>query len=180
MSNNDRDDNVVDFPGGLDPAQFRVSGTDSKGHTSRIWVNLQPMHVQTIDILTQSGKFPYRTRGDFLRHSVMKHIHWLERIHQPLNSITGALDAMNALLRDAEFRMEFTEYIARLTKQIEALVDEGDITAARKLLLETLRHVESMPEGYWRDKYSKTIRDKNKRLLEEMPTASLLCFGGEE
>jgi hypothetical protein len=176
----ERDDNVVEFPGNLDPAQFRVSGTDSKGHTSRIWVNLQPMHVQTIDILTQSGKFPYRTRGDFLRHAVIKHIHWLERIEKPLNSITGALDAMNALLRDAEFRMEFTEYIARLTKQIEALVDEGDVVAARKLLLESLRLVETMPEGYWKDKYTKTIREKNKRLLEEMPKASLINFNGEE
>jgi hypothetical protein len=179
MAERDRNDNVLEFPGDLDPAQFRVSGTDSKGHTSRVWANMQPMHVQTMDILLQCRKFPYRTRGDFIRHAVVRHIHWLEKIHRPVNSVTGALDAMNALLRDAEFRMEFTEYIARLTKQIDALVDEGDEVAARKLLLESLRLVDTMPEGYWRDKYGKTMKEKNKRLLENMPTASLMNFNGE-
>jgi hypothetical protein len=172
--------NIVEFPGGLDPAQFRVSGVDSKGHTNRIWASLQPMHVQTIDILVQSKKFPYRTRGDFVRHAIIRHIHWLEKIYKPLNSVTGALDAMNALLRDAEFRAEFTEYLGRLNKQIKSLVTEGDEQAARRLLLETLRCIETMPEGYWRDKYMAAIRDEHKSLLESMPKASLFTFGGDE
>jgi len=174
------DDNVVEFPGGLDPAQFRVSGVDSKGHTQRVWASVQPMHVQTMDILIQSKKFPYRTRGDFIRHALIRHIHWLEKIHRPINSVTGALDAMNALLRDAEFRAEFTEYLGRLNKQIKALVKENDEPAARRLLLETLRCVESMPEGYWRDKYAVAIREEHKDLLGSMPKASFFNFGAEE
>ena len=171
-----QDENIVEFPGGLDPAQFRVSGTDTKGHTQRIWVNVQPMHAQMLDVMAQSGKFPYRNRGDLLRHALVRHFHWLERIHKPINSVTGALDAMNALLRENEFRMEFKDYVTRLTKQVEALVDEGDDAAARKLLLETLRHIESMPDGYWKDKYTREVRSKNRRLLENMPKASLLNF----
>lgn len=177
---NQDDDNIVEFPGDLDPAQFRVSGTDTKGHYDRVWVNLQPMHVQTLDILSKSGKFPYRNRGDIMRHALVRHIHWLERIHKPVNSVTGALDAMNALLRDAEFRQEFTEYLTKLNKQIEAFVDEGDVPAARKLLLETLRHVETMPEGYWKTKYQKSITEKHKRLLEDLPRASLFRIGGSD
>lgn len=176
---NQDDDNVIEFPGNLDPAQFRVSGTDTKGHYERVWVNMQPMHVMTIDAMSAAGKFPYRNRGDIIRHATVRHIHWLERIHQPVNSVTGALDAMNALLRDAEFRQEFTEYISKLNKQIEAFVDEDDLPAARKLLLETLRHIESMPEGYWKTKYKKTIEEKHKRILEDLPKASLFSFGGE-
>jgi hypothetical protein len=34
-----------------------------------------------------------------------------------------------------------------------------------------------MPDGYWKTKYSNTIREKNKRLLDDMPMASLLKFG---
>lgn len=176
-----KEENIVDFPGGLDPAQFRVTGTDTKGHTQRIWVNVQPMHAQMLDVMAQSGKFPYRNRGDLLRHALVRHFHWLERIHQPLNSVTGALDAMNALLRENEFRMEFKDYVTRLTKQIEQLVDEGDIVAARKLLLETLRNIESMPDGYWKDKYSTEVRKRNKDILTNLPKANLLSFdGGEE
>jgi hypothetical protein len=176
---NQDDDNIVEFPGDLDPAQFRVSGTDTKGHTERIWINFQPMHVQTMDILSKNGKFPFRNRGDLVRHAVVREFHWLERIHKPVNSVTGALDAMNALLRDAEFRQEFTEYLGKLNKQIEAFVDEGDVPAARKLLLETLRHVETMPEGYWKTKYQKAITEKHKRLLEDLPKASLFRVGDE-
>lgn len=176
-SRTDEDDNVYELPSGLDPAQFRVPSVDSKGHSVRAWVSLQPMHLQTVDILCQSKKFPYRTRGDFIRHAVVRHIHWLEKIYKPMASVTGALDAMNALLRDAEFRSEFTEYIAKLNKQIISLEREGDEQAARRLLLETLRCVETMPDGYWRDKYLATIREDHKALLETMPKASLLKFG---
>jgi hypothetical protein len=179
-SRGEEESNVVDFPGGLDPSQFRVSGVDSKGHTTRIWASVQPMHAQTIDILIQSKKFPYRTRGDFIRHAIVRHIHWLEKIYKPLNSVTGALDAMNALLRDAEFRAEFTEYLGRLNKQIKEMVAEGDISAARRLLLETIRCVETMPEGYWRDKYATAIREEHKDLLENMPRASFATFGEEK
>lgn len=178
-SRDEDDTNVVEFPGGLDPAQFRVSSVDSKGHSIRAWASLQPMHLQTIDVLVQSKKFPYRTRGDLLRHAIIRHIHWLEKIYKPLNSVTGALDAMNALLRDAEFRQEFTEYLGRLNKQIESLVSEGDESAARRLLLETLRCVEEMPEGYWKDKYQAAIREKHKKLLGSMPKASLFNFREE-
>lgn len=177
---NQDDDNIVEFPGDLDPAQFRVSGTDTKGHTDRIWINFQPMHVQTMDILARCGKFPFRNRGDLLRHAAVREFHWLERIHKPVNSVTGALDAMNALLRDAEFRQEFTEYLGKLNKQIEAFQDEGDVPAARKLLLETLRHVETMPEGYWKTKYQTAIKEKHKRILDDLPRASLYQMGGME
>lgn len=176
---NDEESNVVEFPGGLDPAQFRVSGVDSKGHTTRVWASTQPMHKQTLDIIVQSKKFPYRTTGDLIRHALVRHIHWLEKIHKPLSSVTGALDAMNALLRDAEFRAEFTEYLGRLNKQIKEMVAEGDVPAARRLLLETLRCVDTMPEGYWRDKYIAAIREQHKDLLENMPKASFANFGEE-
>lgn len=173
------DDNVVEFPGGLEPAQFRVPSVDSKGHTVRAWASVQPMHLQTIDILVQSKKFPYRTRGDFIRHALVRHIHWLEKIYQPLNSVTGALDAMNALLRDAEFRQEFREFFGKLKKQIKSLIAEGDEQAARKLVLEVMRCIADMPDGYWRDKYTAEVNEEFKELLDSMPKASLFTFGGE-
>lgn len=182
MPNRDNADNLVEFPGDLDPAQFRVSGTDSKGHTARVWANIQPMHVNTLDILLQSAKFPYRTRGDLIRHALIRHIHWLEGIHQPLNSVTGAIDAMNAMLRDAEFRAEFVEMIGKIVKQVEGLVSEDDIPAARRLLLGIMRSVSTMPDGYWKDKYEKTLKEHPVcvKLLENMPNASLSSFKQEE
>jgi len=160
-------DKVVDFPGELDPAQFRVSGTDIKGHTKRIWTNLQPMHVHMMDVLSNpGGKFPYRNRGDFNRHAIVRHLHFLERIHQPVNSITGALDAMNAVLREAEFRLEFETFINKMVKLINDLVDAGDTLAARTLVLDIVHKVNTMPEGFWKDKYFKTIVEKTKRVLD--------------
>uniref|UniRef100_A0A6M3XWQ3 Uncharacterized protein n=1 Tax=viral metagenome TaxID=1070528 RepID=A0A6M3XWQ3_9ZZZZ len=172
-------DNVVEFPGDLDPAQFRISATDTKGHTARKWYNIQPMHSQMMAVLMEAKKFPYRTIGEFTRHAIVRHIHWLESIHQPIKSVTGALDASNAVLRDMEFRSEFKYFIEKLDKQVNILVDEGDIGAARKLVLEVLRHIEDMPEGYWRDKYLGQIRKGHAKLLEGAPKASLLAFSEE-
>jgi hypothetical protein len=175
------DDNVIEFPGGLDANQFRVSGSDSKGHFQRIWVNFQPMHVHMADVLSGSGKFPYRNRGDLIRHGVVRHFHWLEKIHRPVNSVTGALDAMNAVLREAEFRLEFETFINKMVKMVDDLVEAGDGTAARKLVLEVLRKVQDMPEGYWKDKYIKTIYDKSKRILkEDLPMLSAESLFGTE
>ena len=173
-------DNVVDFPGELDPAQFRVSGTDSKGHFQRVWVNLQPMHVHMADVLSSNTqRFPYRNRGDLIRHALIRHFHYLERIEKPVNSVTGALDAMNSVLRESEFRLEFENFITKMIKLIEELVDAGDEMAARKLVLDVLRKVQTMPEGYWKEKYYKTITDKTKRLLDEIPKAEVHALFGD-
>lgn len=182
MGNRDDADNLVEFPGDLDPAQFRVSGTDSKGHSNRVWANIQPVHLNAIDILVQSNNFPYRTRGDLIRHALIRHMHWLERIHKPLNSVTGAVNAMNAMLRDAEFRSEFVEMIGKIVKQVEDLVNEEDIPAARKLLLNIMRELATMPDGYWKDKYEKTLREHPvcMKILQNLPNASLSSFGKEE
>ena len=177
MPNND---NVVEFPGDLDSAQFRISATDTKGHTVRKWFNIQPMYAQMMDVILESKKFPLRTTGDFVRHAIVRYIHWLESIHKPMKSVTGALDASNAVLRDIEFRAEFKHFIEKLDKQVDILVDEGDIGAARKLVLEVLRNIEDMPDGYWRDKYLFQIRKGQEKLLLGAPKASLLAFNAEE
>lgn len=159
----------------LDPAQFRVAGTDTKGHSARVWTNVQPMHLQTIDILIQSGKFPYRSRGDLIRHALVRHIHWLEDINKPIRSVTGAVDAILTVLRDAEFRSEFSETIERVVQRAQELLSEGDLHAAQKLVLETLRNVRSMPDGYWRNKYEKAILENPTcaKLISEAPRASM-------
>lgn len=167
-------ENVVEFPGApeLDASQFRVPGTDIRGHTKRIWTNFQPMHVHMMDVLSvPGGKFPYRNRGDFLRHAAVRHFHYLERIDKPLNSMTGAMDAMNTVLREAEFRHEYDNFINKMMKVINDLVDAGDELQAKKVVLEILREVGTMPDGYWKEKYYKSITDKTRRLLDSLELA---------
>jgi len=173
-------DNVVDFPEGLDPAQFRVSGTDTKGHYQKVWVNLQPMHVHMIDVhSSDSTKIPYRNRGDFLRHSIVRHLHWIERIARPVNSVTGAADAISAIMREIEFRMEFENGLQKLSKIVNELVDRGDEVEAQRLVLDVLREVNKMPEGYWKSKYRAVINEKNKKLLDSIPMATVEELFGE-
>jgi hypothetical protein len=135
------------------------------------------MHAQTIDVLAQCGKFPYRNRGDLVRHALIRHLHWLERIHKPINSVTGALDAMNALLRENEFHLEMREFFNALAKQIDDLMKHQEQPAARRLLLRTIRSIEGMPDSYWKDRYLTTLQTQHRDLLATMPKASLLDFG---
>jgi len=61
----------------LKPESFRVGGSDAKGHNVRMFFRTQPGHGHQCDSIIQSKIFPYRRKGDLLRHALHRHLQWL-------------------------------------------------------------------------------------------------------
>jgi hypothetical protein len=157
---------------GLDPAQFRVPASDAKGHSLRFFFRAQPGHGKALESIIQSKKFPYRTKGDMLRHAFVRHLRWLDSIeHVP--SVTAEVDAIMEVMRDDEFASDFAAVFEKVGQRISSHVGNGAMGEARRLLLTIMTHVRRMPDGYWRDKYDSEIRERYGHILSTASSASL-------
>lgn len=157
---------------GPDPTQFRIPASDAKGHSVRFFFRAQPGHSKALESIIQSKKFPYRTKGDMLRHAFVRHLRWLDGIeHVP--SVTAEVDAIMEVMRDDEFAADFGAVFDKIAQRISNHVGNGAMGEARRLLLTIMTHVRRMPEGYWRDKYDGEIKDKYGHLLRSANAASL-------
>ncbi len=156
----------------LNPFEFRVPASDTKGHSSRNWFRCTPAMARVIDQTLGSKQFPYRTKGDLLRHALSRHVRWLETI-RPVASVTAEVDAIMEIMRDEEFHDDFVNVFEKLGERISNHMSGGSAGEARRLLLSTLRHVDNMPDGHWKNKYKKEINSKYGHILKEAKKAKL-------
>lgn len=164
---------VIEAPT-MDPLQFRVPASDTKGHNARMYFRCQPGHSQQVEMLVQARQFPYRTKGDLLRHALAKHLHWLERIGDwKVPSVMAEVDAILEVVRDDEFSNDFQVVFEKLGERISFHLGSGSDGEARRLLLKVQKHVGAMPEGYWKDKYQDEIGKRWGHVLDNAPKASL-------
>lgn len=157
---------------GVDAAQFRVPASDAKGHSTRFFFRAQPGHGKALEAVIQSKQFPYRTKGDLLRHAFVRHLHWLDGVGD-IPSVTAEVDAIMEVMRDDEFAADFAAVFEKIGERISNHIGHGAIGEARRLLLTVMAHVKRMPDGYWRSKYDAEIRNRYGHILSEASSANL-------
>lgn len=164
----------------VDPRSFRVPAKDTGGNSARCQFRLPPIYIRMIDILLQSRLFPYRTKGDVFRHAVIVLFDNLKRINHGIPSVSGAVDAMNMLLSDEEYASEFNQILSKLEDVISFhLKSEADGEIIR-ILLDMQQHINSMPDGYWKDKYTKELNARWGHRLKQAKRANLMDSLNEE
>ena len=151
---------------GVAPEEFHVPASDMKGHSVQQYFRVQPGHSIQIDNTVRSRKFPYRNKGDFLRHAIMRHLKWLAGMDS-VNSVTTQVDAIIEVLRDDAFQVEFADLFIRLGDRIAYHLGSGDggIVEARRLLEVVGGHLDSMPDGYWKKKHLEELKARFGHLL---------------
>ena len=155
----------------LNPFEFRVAASDTKGHSARNWFRCVPALARVVDQFVQSKKFPYRTKGDLLRHALSRHIKWLETL-APVKSVTIEVDALLDIMRDEEFASDFSSVFDKLGERVSSHMSGGSAGEARRLLLVTLKHIDNMPEGHWKKKYQMEGESKYGHILKRAPKAT--------
>jgi len=142
------------------PEEFRVPAADTQGHTARAFFRLQPGHDRELESLSGPNSwFPYRTKGDVIRHAVQRHLQWLET-QAPFPSITKQIDAIIEIVREEEFQAEFTQLFDAISPRVAGLLGDGQIDQARVIVGRIGRLMDDMPEGYWKNKH---IDELNRR-----------------
>ena len=156
----------------IDPIEFRITASDTNGHSARHWFRTIPQMARQIEQVIAGKKFPYRTKGDLLRHALHRHISWLATQDKVL-SVSGQVDAIVELMRDEEMAADFTTVFDKLSERISSHLSSGANGEATRLVRMVQDHIKSMPDGYWRDRYQRQMKERYGHLIDQQGKASL-------
>jgi hypothetical protein len=162
----------------IDHREFYVPASDGKGHSERIWARIQPGYDRQMSVILNSKWFPYRSKGDIIRHALARHLSYLETL-APVPSITTQVDAISEIVREDEFNKEFEDIIKKLQDTVGYYLAQGQTGRAGSLVSRVLHRVELMPESDWKDMYLKAITDRFGNLVSSNPV-SLRSLNDEE
>jgi len=139
---------------------FKVPVSDSQGHSVNQYFRCLPGHERQIVKIVSSQRFPYRTKGDLLRHALKRHLDFLEDLQgdEEIPSVTRQVDAILEILHDDEYFAEFRFAMEKLKERVAKHVADGSDPEARRLILDVIAKVHRMPSGFWRNKYLDTIK----------------------
>ncbi len=155
-----------------DPAEFRIPASDTKGHSARHWFRCIPTMARQVEQMVQARQFPYRTKGDLLRHALHRHMRWLASL-APVVSVSQQVDAILEIMRDEEMNNDFRVLFERLEDRITQYLAEKSQVEAVRLVLIIQYHVNEMPDGFWKDRYNKHLKKNYGELLRKAPKCKL-------
>ena len=144
---------------GFSPEDFRVPANDTQGHSEREWFRIQPGHDRQIDTIVGGRTFPYRSKGDLIRHAVTRHLAWLETL-APIPSVTAQVDAIIHTVVEEEFNAAFRMVFDRVGGRIGTYLAAGQVDRARSLLSRVSADIQRMPAGAWKDQYLAEINSR--------------------
>ena len=162
---------------GFNPEDFRVPANDTNGHSEREWFRIQPGHDRQIDTIVGGRVFPYRSKGDLIRHAVVRHLAWLETL-APIPSVTRQVDAIIEIIREEEFNSDFKDVFERLAERVGSYMSQGQVSQARSIVSRVKNNIDRMPAGLWRDQYLAEINSRWGSLFE-MNTGVADLIGGD-
>jgi hypothetical protein len=152
--------------------EYRIGASDTNGHSARHWFRTIPQMAMQVEQIMASKLFPYRSKGDILRHALHRHMGWLAS-QGAVSSISGQVDVILELLRDEEMNADFLMVFDKLSDRISNHLSSGSSGEATRLIRMVQDHVGSMPEGYWRKRYQDQITMKFGHLIKGNGRASL-------
>ena len=156
-----------------DIGEFRIPGSDTKGHYDRVFCRVMPGQALQIKTVLKSKRFPYRTEGDLERHAIYRHLKWLDTL-EVLPSVTQQVDAMIEVLNQEEFQQDFIAVFQNVQSVVAQYTATGANGEARRVLATIINHVDGMPEGYWKTRYRHELEEKFGHLMNQGETMRLV------
>jgi hypothetical protein len=147
---------------------FNVPASDAKGHSERLWVRCQPQVLGQIERVMSSKVFPYRTRGDLIRHALIRHLKWLDSQEGVrIKSVMAEVDVINEILREEQSKRETEDVVNRMSDTVSMFLSRGASQEAKRLVVTVLNQINNMPEGYWRESCRQAVYSRYGYLLKE-------------
>ena len=159
---------------------FKVPTSDEKGHNVHIAFRCMPLWAGHLDKIVSSQKFPYVSRGDVIKHAILRHFHWLEALEEVPGSVLGQIQLMVDLIEDDLRQQGFETVMEGLKERVSYHMNNGDLGQARRQVLQATKCVEEMPRGFWRDKFQRELKRGYKELMGTAPKARLNKVQKEE
>jgi hypothetical protein len=88
-------------------------------------------------------------------------------------TVFGQVDAILEIMRDEEMNADFMTVFDKLSERISGHLSSGSNGEALRLTMLVQNHIKAMPEGYWRDRYEKTLEERFGHLVKSGSRAKL-------
>lgn len=161
-----------------DPADFIIPAQDAKGHSERVYASIQPGDSRSLDIIRESRRFPFRTKGDIIRWAIHQGIKQLEQM-EDVPSVSAQVDMIAALVREEQFNSEYEHTFDQMAGVINRHMANGAYGEVRRVIAHARAMMDRMPDGYWKDRYLGTLDDRFERQLEAAEALSDEADGGK-
>lgn len=161
--------NPLDDPPEFAEKDYRISATDAKGRTERVWVRLPPYLVRLVQTIVAKGPYPWDTPSDAYRFAIYWGLRLLKHNPPQTQTVFAQVQAMNDLMTRELDHIAFRAVFDRARDVLNEYQREGAIDEARRVLGELDGRISSMPDGYWRRKYAETLRQHFGPLMRGTP-----------
>lgn len=149
------------------PADFIVPGNDHQGHSERVWCRVQPLVERQVDVVLRSKKFPFRTKGDIIRWSVVHGLKVLERLEPQDNSFMSRIVVIDEIVRQEMYYYDFFQSFQNQEQLVGKHMANGAIGEARRLIALIKDQVLKMNDSpYWQSKCLNELQNKFGNILE--------------
>lgn len=156
--------------------------SDDKGNNAKFQVRMDPDWIHQMDVIIKDKKFPYVNRGEMARDAIYRHFIWLETIHIPEGTILQHIQSMVDMIEESRIQQGFEKVLKGLEERVAYFSQTGARQEAVKYVLRVLGYIDDMPDGHWRDRFKKVVRERYSGLLQCAPRAELTqsCISEED
>jgi len=158
-----------------DPSDFLISPSDARGVSYHLSFRCMPDMVRAIDQILQSKTFPLGTRGDLLRFALREGLRILDRL-EPVSSVMKRVDIVNGMMAEENAHMDFMAVFVHLDETVRKYMADSAPEQAVRTITVVKHQFESMPEGYWRDRYLAELQNRYGKALALAPKGITLSL----
>jgi len=148
--------------------KFMRGASDKKGHSVRIQARIPTETAHLMDLVFDSGKYPYQTKAEIIRDALAHRLDWLVNNAELPRDDLVRLQTINNILESEKYRKSFVESLNELQKEVDWLLAQGDKHSeehAAELVNSVMEQIYEM-HGYWHDKALGLMRSRFGRLIK--------------
>jgi Arc/MetJ-type ribon-helix-helix transcriptional regulator len=116
------------------------------GHSASVSIKLTPEMMREIQAFVQSGKFPYRTNSDLIRHSLHLHLRALADL-EPGVANTDVTDVLMAITRQETEAERWLKAIQDGAEVLDSHLRKGEFEDAKRFYQQLYGVCYDMPSG---------------------------------
>lgn len=170
---------LVDANEDVRSSDFRVPASDLRGHSTPVYFRAPGAFLYQIEIILQSKKFPFKTKGELLRHALLRELKYLATL-APVRSVLAEAEAVMDVLIEEENQEMFQGVFDKLATRIGVFLGSGEKGEAVRLVRLIQNRLVNMEEGYWKNKYMAEMEEQYGYLLDGATKANLAGEGEDE
>jgi len=120
------------------------------GHSASLSCKVLPEMAVDIAALVQSGRFPFRTTSDFMRHALDKGVRELNDMEPGIIN-RDITELMSELVTRERRYNELNSMVEEAVKMMGEAVSQGRMQDAKRTFQQTYSVMSDLPEGEMRD-----------------------------